>query len=188
MKKPIHWPVWAAIIFPLALSAHAATVTLDWASLIPAAAHQAPLEKRDGSVAFGEVTHFDVTATPELADRVPWGAPPATQDWTQPPASGFRTDLDGAEIAIAGFITPLAFEGEKITEFLLVPYFGACVHVPPPPANQIVLVTGADGVMPGNLFDPVVVTGILRVAVTAADFGEVGYEIAGADYRPLTAP
>lgn len=177
-----------ALSFGVAASAQAAVLDLDWAGLIPSAAHQAPLEKRDGTVAFGQVSHFDVAATPELAARVPWGAPPAnTEDWTQPPSSGFRTDLDGVEVTIKGFITPLGFEGEQITEFLLVPYFGACVHVPPPPANQIVLVTEAGGVMPDNLFDPVEVTGVLRVKVTAADFGEVGYQMEGAAYRPLAA-
>jgi hypothetical protein len=191
LKRLSYRPVRALLLlaFGIAATGQAASVELDWAGLIPPTAHQAPLEKRDGSVAFGQVSHFDVTATPEISARIPWGAQPADpQDWTQPPSSGFRSDLDGVEVTIKGFITPLGFEGEQITEFLLVPYFGACVHVPPPPANQIVLVSDADGEMPDNLFDPVEVTGVLRVEVTAADFGEVGYRMEGAVYRPLTAP
>ena len=48
--------------------------------------------------------------------------------------------LNGKSIKIAGYITPIAFDGENITEFLFVPYRGACIHVPPPPANQIIYV------------------------------------------------
>ena len=56
------------------------------------------------------------------------------------------------------------------------------------PANQIVLVTRAGGEMPTNLFDPVTVTGILHVAPTEAEFGEIGYRIDGATYRPVAGP
>lgn len=170
-----------------AAASQAASLSLDWPGLIPEASGQAPLERRDGSVAFGEVSHYDVATAQTLEDLVPWGPPPTTQDWTQPPSSGFRTELDGVEVTMRGFITPLGFEGESIVEFLLVPYFGACIHVPPPPANQIVLITEARGVMPGNLFDPVEVTGVLRVVSTTAEFGEIGYQMTGATYRPLTS-
>jgi hypothetical protein len=193
LNKLSYGPVLAALILSLSETVTLAEAPfLDWARLIPIDSTQTPLERRDGRVAFGEVTHFDVTEPGALETRVPWGPPaPAavpSDEWVQPPSTGFRTDLDGAEVTIAGFITPLEFEGERITEFLLVPYFGACIHVPPPPANQIILVTEAHGVMPDNLFDPVTVTGVLRVSVTEADFGEIGYRIEGGSYEPMTAP
>ena len=50
-------------------------------------------------------------------------------------------ELDGQKVRLPGFVVPLDFEGTEISEFLLVPYFGACIHVPPPPSNQIVYVT-----------------------------------------------
>ncbi|MCB1814569.1 MAG: DUF3299 domain-containing protein, partial [Candidatus Competibacteraceae bacterium] len=46
--------------------------------------------------------------------------------------------LDGRDVRIPGFLLPLNYEGEKVTEFLLVPVVGACIHVPPPPPNQMV--------------------------------------------------
>ena len=51
--------------------------------------------------------------------------------------------LDGQYIRLAGFIVPLNFDfdTETFSEFLLVPYYGACIHVPPPPSNQVVYVT-----------------------------------------------
>ncbi len=55
-------------------------------------------------------------------------------------------ELNNEAIQLAGFVAPLTYDdGDNIVEFLLVPYFGACVHVPPPPANQTVLITLADG-------------------------------------------
>jgi hypothetical protein len=54
--------------------------------------------------------------------------------------------LDSEDIQLAGFVAPLTFDGDGITEFLLVPYFGACIHVPPPPANQTVMVTLAEAI------------------------------------------
>ncbi len=48
-------------------------------------------------------------------------------------------ELDGEKIRIPGFVVPVETDGEgRLREFFLVPYFGACIHVPPPPANQII--------------------------------------------------
>jgi hypothetical protein len=78
---------------------------------------------------------------------------------------------------MAGFVTPLAFQGTKITEFLLVPYVGACIHVPPPPANQIVLVSGVDYDLDGGLLYPVRVTGMMRATPVETDVANVGYKL-----------
>ena len=72
-------------------------------------------------------------------------------------------DLDNASIVMPGFILPLEYAGTKVTEFLLVPWVGACIHAPPPPANQIVHVV-VDKKMAREskrLFEPVSVTGTL---------------------------
>jgi len=53
--------------------------------------------------------------------------------------------LNNKSIKIPGYITPITFEGENVTEFLFVPYRGACIHVPPPPSNQIIYVKLAKG-------------------------------------------
>ena len=44
----------------------------------------------------------------------------------------------GQSVRLPGYVVPLEDLAAGIKEFLLVPYFGACVHSPPPPANQIV--------------------------------------------------
>ena len=68
-------------------------------------------------------------------------------------------ELNGREVQIPGYALPLEFSGTAMTEFLLVPYVGACIHTPPPPANQIVLVRSPQGVESDGLFTPVWVTG-----------------------------
>ena len=67
--------------------------------------------------------------------------------------------LDGRDVEIPGYALPLEYSGTEISEFLLVPYVGACIHVPPPPLNQIVYVRFADGFESKGLFTPVLVAG-----------------------------
>ncbi|UCH74828.1 MAG: DUF3299 domain-containing protein, partial [Rhodospirillales bacterium] len=56
-------------------------------------------------------------------------------------AEGLDLSLSGQSIRMGGYLLPLEFTGKATTEFLLVPYVGACIHTPPPPANQIVHVS-----------------------------------------------
>jgi hypothetical protein len=90
-----------------------------------------------------------------------------------------RKALDGEHIKIAGFVIPLEGDEDKVYEMLLVPYMGACFHVPPPPANQIIYVKFKDGVAIKNLWDVVYVTGVLRTEAISHEFAEVGYVLEG---------
>ncbi|MBB93693.1 MAG: hypothetical protein CML68_03675 [Rhodobacteraceae bacterium] len=80
-------------------------------------------------------------------------------------AEAVNETLDGASIRMPGYVLPLSFDGEKATEFLLVPYVGACIHVPPPPANQIVHVTFDKGFEVQGLYTPVWVEGAMSVGL-----------------------
>ena len=67
---------------------------------------------------------------------------------------------------------------DDMREFLLVPYYGACIHVPPPPVNQIVHVTLAEGeTYRGGVFDAVWVSGILRVERFSSEIADAGYRL-----------
>ena len=68
-------------------------------------------------------------------------------------------------VRLAGYVLPLEMDGLKITEFLLVPYVGACIHEPVPPANQIVLVTFAQGIEVNGQFTPVWVQGKMSTEI-----------------------
>ena len=96
--------------------------------------------------------------------------------------------LDGAEIRIAGFVVPLEREGNALREFLLVPYFGACIHVPPPPANQIVHVVAAKPIPNTASMDAVWVSGKLALFPTATQMGRSSYRLTAAAVEPYRRP
>ena len=93
-------------------------------------------------------------------------------------------ELDGENVRLPGFVVPLDFEGTEISEFLLVPYFGACIHVPPPPSNQIVYVKTVAAYPLKELFDPVWVTGVLSTQAHLNDVGDAGYTIQATIIEP----
>lgn len=74
--------------------------------------------------------------------------------------------LDGRLVRMPGYALPLEFTGELVKEFLLVPYVGACIHVPPPPPNQILFITTREPFATKKRYDPVWVTGRIRVQPT----------------------
>lgn len=87
-------------------------------------------------------------------------------------------ELDGLRVKLAGFMVPLAIDIQGVREFLLVPYHGACIHVPPPPANQTVYVVMGEGdAYLGQLFDVVSVTGTLRVEHQSSELAQAGYRL-----------
>jgi len=81
-------------------------------------------------------------------------------------ASTVNPALDGKVIRIPGYVLPLEFSGTKVTEFLLVPWVGACIHTPPPEPNQIVYVKPDKAFDIRRMFDAVWVTG--RIAATGS--------------------
>jgi hypothetical protein len=93
--------------------------------------------------------------------------------------------LDGKKVKLPGFVVPLEGDGEKLSEFLLVPYYGACIHVPPPPANQTVYVKvpEADAKI-RRAFDTVWVTGILSAKPFSNDLATAGYQIVAEEVIP----
>lgn len=93
--------------------------------------------------------------------------------------------LDGQTVRLPGFVVPLEGRGQNVEEFLLVPYYGACIHVPPPPANQVVHVL-AQGheVRIRRLFDTVWVTGTLHVEHHSSRLAEAGYRLQVIEVTP----
>ena len=90
-----------------------------------------------------------------------------------------REELNGSKVKIPGFVIPLEGDDKAVTEFLLVPYFGACIHVPPPPPNQIVYVKFPDGAPIQQLWDVVYVVGTLKTQPVSHELAEVGYLLEG---------
>ena len=74
--------------------------------------------------------------------------------------------LDGKMVRIPGYALPLEHAGTGVTEMLLVPYVGACIHVPPPPANQTLYVKLNQSYKADDLYEPVWITGRMKVRAT----------------------
>lgn len=144
------------LALPLAYSAtaeavdQAAPIDITWRDLIPEAKNQKEQDARDQlAAAFSEFMgagHSAVSIS---------GAGPGM--------AGGGDELvekyDDKRVRMAGYALPLDWSEEGFTQFLLVPYVGACVHVPPPPANQLVLIETEEPYKPNYIFEPVYVTG-----------------------------
>ena len=102
-------------------------------------------------------------------------AGPAAQ---QPADFSVNTELDGVMARIPGFIVPLDVGKDGVvTEFFLVPYFGACIHVPPPPPNQIVYVHAAKGIALDSIYEAYWVSGKMTVHSKSTQLGAAAYQI-----------
>lgn len=85
--------------------------------------------------------------------------------------------LDGQRVRIPGFAVPLEGDAKQVTELLLVPYFGACIHVPPPPSNQIIHVLPKSPVAHDTLKRAVWVEGVMSTVRSETGSGDAGYRL-----------
>ena len=86
--------------------------------------------------------------------------------------------LDQKQVKLPGFIVPLELDDNgKVTEFFLVPYFGACIHVPPPPPNQIVYVRMNKGIALDSIYEAYWITGRMKVSRKATRLGASAYQL-----------
>jgi hypothetical protein len=107
-------------------------------------------------------------------------------------ANAVNPAIDGKTVRLPGYVLPLEFSGKQVTEFLLVPWVGACIHTPPPPPNQIVHVVADKPFDVSGMYDAVWVTGrmaaragkkSLQLVDGSADI-DIGYAIAAARVEP----
>ena len=127
----------------------------------------------------------DPPADPEKpADEEPVAHEDSEEDtyegvYSLPYPTGVVEELDGVLVKLPGFIVPLEVSMEgKVSEFLLVPYFGACIHYPPPPSNQIVYVTVEEPIDLESTWDPIWATGEIETEFRESDLAYSGYTMA----------
>lgn len=145
--------------------AHASDVyDLDWAELVPEGDTGTLMAKlrENGVVEHGQMT----------------------TEFDQEEARAVTEEFNGKIVRIPGFIVPLDFDGTGVTTFILAPFVGACIHVPPPPANQLVLVTTDTPYEFTNMYEPVNVTGMFGTAATGTALAEVGYALSAENIEP----
>lgn len=88
------------------------------------------------------------------------------------------TALEGQRIELAGFMVPIEVKGQSVSQFLLVPEAGQCIHVPPPPLNQTLLVDATNAPTElRDLYEPVIVLGRLSVVTQRFEIAESGYTL-----------
>jgi len=89
-----------------------------------------------------------------------------------------KAELDGKNIRLAAYLVPLDFnDSQHATTFFAVPFFGACLHLPPPPPNQIVLVHSDQGVSIDDLYTPYWLAGELQVGIEENDMATSAYSM-----------
>lgn len=167
---------------PTSLAAHARAVFLAGALAV-----SAPLTTGAALEAQARPSAIPQTATPAGAfTNVDWRIL-AGLDYETGKTTDTLKKLDGQHVRVPGFIVPLDDADQEGAEFLLVPYYGACVHTPPPPPNQMAFVK-----MVGNknvklaLFDAIWLEGTLRITNYDSPYGQVGYQIDATSMKPYT--
>lgn len=109
-----------------------------------------------------------------------------TIPWMKQPPAKMVNDYNERRVRIPGYVVPLTFVGDGVTEGLLVPYVGACIHVPPPPANQIVFLRFSQPTPQDGLWDPVWATGRFNTAAVETELAEAGYVMTETATEPYT--
>ena len=154
------------MILPLALQA--APAELDWLELMPE-------EDRLALETMPEIEHNSPEAdgfSDQGGLRQGEGLPAVMYSAKTVPA------LDGLNIRLGGYPVPLETDSRgRSIEFFLVPYPGACIHVPPPPPNQIVLVRYPQGITLDDIYAPLWVDGPLRVESVSNDLADAAYAL-----------
>lgn len=151
---------------------------LKWADLRPVITDAAPKKPKsffEGAAKPTEAHDLNSPAPAPLADGKFMSMKRRQPGGDKPPA--VVPALNGQKVELGGYIVPLDFDATSIKEFLLVPFVGACIHVPPPPSNQIVYVKSKDGIEISGSFDPVKVVGTMTTTTAFTGLADAGYTI-----------
>lgn len=145
--------------------------TLEWTDLLP----PEDLAKME---ALPEVSHEGGEGGGSAINKLNKDDP-ASQAWAEVlQSANVRGELNGKKVRIPGFVVPIEYDAEQnITSFFLVPYFGACIHVPPPPPNQIIFVTHAKGLKADMIYNPFWLEGTLTTETMSHDLANSAYSI-----------
>jgi len=144
---------------------------VDWMSLVPEAEraallNTAPIDHAGGDTGPVAALGAGRTNLDQQAFEAAWFS------------SNVVAEFDGELVRMPGFVVPLEYDGrQQVTEFFLVPFFGACIHVPAPPPNQIVHVRVEGGFRLSSIYEPYVIEGLMQIETTARDIGISAYSV-----------
>jgi uncharacterized protein len=146
---------------------------IGWGALVPPVTKPPPNLKSKSFLANAPKPGPDGALPPPMPEAGWMSSRSQQPDNAAPPA--VVPELDNQRVRIGGYVVALDFDATKIKEFLLVPFVGACIHVPPPPPNQIIYVKAEAGFEVKGQFDPVYVTGTLKTARQFTGLAATGY-------------
>jgi len=128
-----------------------------------------------------EFSNLDLNAMDDGDTRAQEALMRMREIWANAPV---EPSLNGARIRIAGFLVPLEESDREIREFLLIPYFGGCIHVPPPPANQIIHVMLKKALKGMKSMDAIWISGVLETQHFDSDIGSASYHMEAVKVEP----
>ena len=179
------------IIFLLAFAIFSSPVLaskykeLEWDQLIP----ESELEMMKQMSSLLTNPHQPIDPNADISDDIN----DAIQQASDPDMQGLmnsinvRPELNDQAVSIPGFIVPIEVNDENaITEFFLVPYFGACIHVPPPPPNQIIFVRYNKGLQIDVIWMPFQIKGTLFTEMVENDMAVSAYTLTADDVAEYT--
>jgi len=154
-------------------SESAAYTTLDWIDLIPEDDLEALLNPPD--VLYDMVDGPEGDILEQITGTI--GDDKNSSRYLQALVSTkVKPEYNNRKVKIPGFIVPLEFDDNQlITTFFLVPYFGACIHLPPPPPNQIIYSTYDKGITLDMMYDPFWIEGTMTTTLTENDLATASY-------------
>lgn len=148
-------------------------IELEWTDLLP----EADLQKME---ALPEISHEGGEGSGSAINQnFNTSNDPSMKAWADVMSSAnVRPELNGRKVKIPGFVVPIEYDADQnITAFFLVPYFGACIHVPPPPPNQIVYVSGAKNLQADLIYNPFWIEGTLTTDTMSHDLANSAYSL-----------
>lgn len=147
---------------------------LDWESLVPPGFEEAII-----------ATEQELASLEDEDPRAEALMAKLRDEWAKAPVVDA---LDNSLVKLPGFVVPLEGDGQQVRQFLLVPYYGACIHEPPPPANQTVLVDAPNDTRIRSAFETVWIYGRLRVERADTPMATAGYRIQAQKIEPYVNP
>jgi uncharacterized protein len=152
----------------------AAARTITWGDLVP-----------KGWDPYASLKKLDLSKLQDGDPRAIEAMATLRAEWDKAPIA---RDMIGTTVRIPGYLIPLDKDKDLVKSFLIVPYFGACIHSPPPPANQIIDVAPTTPYKGGRMMDAVWVTGKLLAVRSDSPFGAVSYKIEAQNVEAYVPP
>lgn len=174
----VFWVLASGTLSAIAVAALSTALSTAHTAIAPGVAAHQRIDWADlAAPGWDPLKAFRSLDTSRLDDRDPAAAAllqHMRDSWDNAPTNGA---LDGAAVRVSGFVVALQMGGGSLQEFLLVPYFGACVHSPPPPSNQIIRVQLAQPSAGLKTMDAVMVTGRLSRDRSQSDMGTSSWRL-----------